>query len=325
MPDITTQYLGLTLRNPIIVGSSGLTASVERIRELERAGAGAVVLKSIFEEEILAEAEAVVQETEPSGYALENYDYLDYHIRGERLDEYKRLVAESKKAVSIPVIASVNCVYAHEWAFFAQELEAAGADALELNMFFLPSDFRHTAAEKERAYFEVIERVLRNVSLPVALKISYYFTDLGPMIQRLSKTGIAGLVLFNRFYSPDFDLDKLQVVQTNVLSTPAELPISLRWIAIMAGRVDCDLCASTGIHDGRAVIKQILAGANAVQVASALYRNGIGHLQTMLDELQDWMTSHEYYGLEMFRGKMSQAAIADPAVYERVQFMKYFG
>jgi len=324
MPDLSTRYLGLTLRNPIIVGSCGLTGSVARIKELEEKGAAAVVLKSIFEEEILAESEVAVGEAAPTGYALEAYDYFDYQIRGERLAEYKALIAESKKSVSIPVIASINCTYSHEWVAFAREIASAGADALELNMSFLPSDFTRTAAEKEKAYFEVIEAVLARVSIPVSLKISYYFSDLGPMIQRLSETGIAGLVLFNRFYSPDFDIEKLKVVQTNVLSTPEELPISLRWVAIMSGRVKCDLAASTGIHDGKAVIKQILAGANAVQVVSTLYRNGTDHLQTMLQELDEWMTRHEYYGLEMFRGKMSQSASENPAVYERVQFMKYF-
>lgn len=325
MADLSTKYLGLTLRNPIIVGSSGLTSSVERIKELEENGAAAVVLKSIFEEEILAESEAAVREAAPTGYALETFDYFDYQVRGERLGQYKALVTESKRAVSIPVIASINCTYSHEWAYFARELEAAGADALELNMSFLPTDLRHSAAEVESAYFAVIERVLAEVKIPVALKISYYFTNLAQMIQRLSETGVAGLVLFNRFYSPDFDLDTLQVVPSNVLSTPNELAISLRWMAIMSGRVKCDLAASTGVHDGKAVIKQILAGARAVQVVSALYRHGVSHLRTMLHELNDWMTEHEYYGLELFRGKMSQAASDNPAAYERAQFMRYFG
>lgn len=327
MADISTKYLGLTLRNPVIVGSSGLTDSVAGVKDLEDNGAGAVVLRSIFEEEIAFAFEDILKQAAAGSYSpeyLEYFDYYDYQVREEHLNEYIKLVEESKKSVSIPVMASVNCTYSHEWAFFARELESAGADALELNMFFLPSDFTRSSEETEQAYFDIIERVKSVVSIPIALKISHYFSNLGPMIQRLSNTGIAGLVLFNRFWSPDFDIDNLEVVPTNVLSTPAEIAISLRWIAIMADRVDCDLAACTGVHDGKAVIKQILAGADAVQVVSALYRNGNGYIQEMLNELTDWMTTNGYYGLDQFRGKMSQAKSSNPAAYERVQFMKQF-
>jgi dihydroorotate dehydrogenase (fumarate) len=173
-------------------------------------------------------------------------------------------------------------------------------------------------------YFKVSERLLDRVSIPIALKISYYFSSLGQMIQRLSNSGVAGLVLFNRFFSPDIDIDKLKIKPSFVYSTPAELAISLRWIAIMANKVGCDLAASTGVHDGHAVVKQILAGAKAVQVASSLYKNGPKHIRTMQDTLEKWMTDHDYTSLSDFRGKMSQEAASNPAVFERVQFMKYF-
>jgi dihydroorotate dehydrogenase (fumarate) len=235
------------------------------------------------------------------------------------------LIQECKNSVSIPVIASINCVYSHEWTSFARQLEEAGADALELNMFFLPSEFDRSTEEKEKAYFQIIEKILKEVRIPIALKISYYFTNLGPMIQKLSQTGVAGLVLFNRFYSPDFDVDKLEVVSSNVFSTPSDLTISLRWIAIMAERVSCDLAASTGVHDGAALIKQILAGANAVQVVSTFYKNGKGHLPKMLTDLEAWMDKKGFNSLSDFRGKLSQAKSSNPAAYERVQFMKYFG
>ena len=325
MVDLSTQYLGMTLKNPVIAGSSGLTNSIKSIQELEKNGAAAVVLKSIFEEEIAFEYDDILKEASEEGVNLEQFDYYDFHIKGEKLDRYTTLISEIKKAVSIPVIASINCVYSHEWTSFAKQLQSAGADALELNMFFLPTEFGRTSEEKEKAYFRIIEKVQKEVTIPIALKISYYFSNLGPMIQKLSETGIAGLVLFNRFYSPDFDIDKMQVVSSNVFSSPSDLTISLRWIAIMAERVKCDLAASTGVHDGVALIKQLLAGADAVQVASTLYQNGKGRIGEMLKTLQDWMTEKGYERLADFRGKMSQAESSNPAAYERVQFMKYFG
>lgn len=325
MADLTTDYLGLKLRNPIIAGSSGLSNTVKGVKEFEEKGAGAVVLKSIFEEEILYEYQDILKEANEQQLDLDQFDYYDYHIKGEKLDKYTHLIADSKRSVSIPVIASINCVYSHEWTAYAKQLEAAGADALELNMFFLPSEFDRTTAEKEKVYFQIIEKIKKVVTIPIALKISYYFSNLGPMIQQLSESGIAGLVLFNRFYSPDFDIDKLEVVSSNVFSNPSDLSISLRWIAIMAERVNCSLAASTGVHDGAALIKQILAGADAVQVVSALYNNGKDHIGTMLASLEDWMAQKEFNRLSDFRGKMSQARSSNPALYERVQFMKYFG
>ncbi|MGD9136284.1 MAG: dihydroorotate dehydrogenase-like protein [Desulfobacterales bacterium] len=325
MVDLSTEYLGMKLKNPVIAGSSGLTNSAKSIKEFEENGAGAVVLKSIFEEEIAFEYEDVLKEAESKGYDLDQFDYYDYKIKEDNIDKYTTLITESKKNVSIPVIASVNCVYSHEWLAFASQLEKAGADALELNMFFLPSDFKRTTEEKEKAYFQIIEQVQKAVTLPIALKISYYFSNLGPMIQKLSETGVAGLVLFNRFFSPDFDIDKFEVKNSNVFSAPSDLSISLRWIAIMAERVKCDLAASTGVHDGEALIKQLLAGADAVQVASTLYQNGKGRINEMLKTLEDWMEGKGFASLADFRGKMSQAKSSNPAAYERAQFMRYFG
>jgi dihydroorotate dehydrogenase (fumarate) len=325
MVDLSTEYLGMKLKNPVIAGSSGLTNSVKSIKELEENGAGAVVLKSIFEEEIAFEYEDILKEAESKGYNLDQFDYYDYKIKEDNIDKYTTLINESKKNVSIPVIASVNCVYSHEWLAFASQLEKAGADALELNMFFLPSDFERTSEEKEKAYFQIIEQVQKAVNLPIALKISYYFSNLGPMIQKLSDTGISGLVLFNRFFSPDFDIDKFEVKSSNLFSAPSDLSISLRWIAIMAARVNCDLAASTGVHDGVALIKQLLAGADAVQVASTLYENGKGRIGEMLKTLEEWMEGKGYGSLSDFKGKMSQAKSSNPAAFERVQFMKYFG
>lgn len=325
MVDLATQYLGLKLKNPLIAGSSGLSATAKGVRDFEENGVAAVVLKSIFEEEIMFEYEDIMREASQEGVNMDQFDYYDFELKSGKIEKYTRLIEECKNSVSIPVIASINCVYSHEWTSFAKQLEEAGADALELNMFFLPSEFDRTTEEKERAYFQIIEKVQKEVSIPIALKISYYFSNLGPMIQNLSKTGIAGIVLFNRFYSPDFDIDKLEVVSSNVFSKPSDLAISLRWIGIMAQRVSCDLAASTGVHDGAALIKQILAGANAVQVVSAFYQHGKGHTATLLGALEEWMVKKGFNSLADFRGKLSQAESSNPAAYERVQFMKYFG
>ena len=325
MPDLSTRYMGLALSNPVIAGSSGLSATVEGVKALEAGGAGAVVLKSIFEEEIAAEYEGALAEAKAKGMSLESYDYYDYQVRGDRIASYVELVRGAKKSVSIPVVASINCTYSHEWVTFARELETAGADGIELNMFFLPSDLKRSSDEREKEYLLIIEKVLGQVRIPVALKISPYFSTLAQMIQKLSRTGVAALVLFNRFYSIDFDIEKLVVTASNTLSTPAEIAAPLRWVALMARRVGCDLAASSGVHDGAGLVKQLLAGAKAVQVVSSLYRNGAGHPGAMVRELTDWMGRHGYGAIGDFRGKMSQAESEDPAAYERVQFMKHFG
>jgi dihydroorotate dehydrogenase (fumarate) len=334
MVDLSTKYLGITLKNPIIVGSSGLTSSAEKIKDLEKNGAGAVVLKSIFEEEISFEYADFIK-TGATGYNDKYFDYegrknpieyYDYILREENLRKYVDLIKESKKAVSIPVIASINCYFdSAEWIPYARIIEQAGADALELNMFFPPTDFSRTKKDKEELYFQLVKKIRENITIPISLKISYYFTDLALMIQKLSNTGINGLVLFNRFFSPDININKLEIVSSNVFSTPSELSVSLKWIAIMANKVGCDLAASTGVHDGEAVIKQILAGADVVQVVSCLYKNGPEYLEKLLERLESWMSARGYKNLSDFKGKLSQAKSTDPSIYDRVQFMRYYG
>jgi len=326
MADTTTKYLGLELKNPLIVGSSGLTDQVGSIRNLEQAGAGAVVLKSLFEEEIIIEKQAKLSQMNTSSFlypeTVEFYEYQDGPK--EKSAEFLDLIRNLKKDVSIPVIASINCITASQWTFFPREVEMAGADAIELNLFILPSDLNRSGEENEKAYFEIIEEVKKQVKIPISVKISYYFSNLATMISRISETGVSGIVLFNRFYSPDFDIDTFDITSGNVLSAPGDLALSLRWIAIMADRVKCDLAASTGVHDGQALIKQLLAGANAVQVVSALYKHGPGYITKMLDQLNAWMDKHQFKSVDEFTGKLSQSASSDPASYERVQFMKYF-
>jgi dihydroorotate dehydrogenase (fumarate) len=328
MADLTCKYLGLSLRNPFIVGSSGLTDSVENIIELEKAGAGAVVLKSLFEEQIMLEAEASIKKAYENDMIYsaksEALDYLDVHIKEDTVGSYIKLISDAKKKTVIPIIASVNCVSGIEWTSFARKVQDAGADALELNIAVLPSDLETDADTIESIYFDIVKKVLNEVSIPVALKISPYFSNLAMMIKRLSETGIKGVVLFNRFYSPDFDINTLSEKSTNTLSTPAESSNVLRWIAIMAGKVSCDLSASGGIHKGEAAIKQLLAGASSVQVVSSLYSNGVSHIQKMVGELEDWMDKNSYNYVHQFKGKMSQAESTNPAAFERIQFMKYF-
>ena len=332
--DLSTQYLGLTLKNPIIVGSSGLTSTAGGVKKLAEIGAGAVVLKSLFQEEIFIETDDFINKMKKQHPDIQHFEYdgkmnpiefYGYKVREDNLKKYCQLIRECKANVDIPVIASINCFYdSLEWTGFAAELEKAGADALELNMFFPPTDFVKGKKDKESIYFDTVTAITRDVSIPVALKISHYFTNLGLMIKDLSETGIKGLVLFNRFFSPDFDIDKLEVIPSFVFSTPAELAISLRWIAIMSNKVSCDLAASTGIHNGESVIKEILAGASAVQVVSALYKNGIPYLKDMLNKLESWMHARKYGSIANFKGKLSQEKSKDPRLFERTQFMKYF-
>ncbi len=325
MADLTTNYMGLKLRNPIIAASSGLTNSIEDIKEFKKNGVGAIVLKSIFEEEIRRELEKDLGKMKQASFTYpETMEFYDNYAEDDTLTNYLRLISEAKQTVDIPIIASINCVSAEKWPYYAETLQDAGADALELNIFVMPTDFNKSSEENEQVYFDIVNEVKKHVKIPISLKISYYSSNLGSFIQKLSKTGISGIVLFNRFYSPDIDINNLELLSTNVLSYPAELPISLRWIGIMHNRVECDIAASTGIHDGSAVIKQILAGANVVEIASAFYKNGKGIAKDMLNDLSIWMDQKGFKSLSDFRGKMSQDNAQNPAAYERMQFMKHF-
>lgn len=326
MADLTTSFAGLTLKNPVIIGSSGLSDTIENIVDLEKNGAAAVVLKSLFEEEILREMNAGLNRMNSDGFLYpETVDYYEFADGPEEPTfRYLNHIREVKAAVSIPVIASINCITASQWTYFPRQIEQAGADALELNIFILPSDVNRSAAENEQNYFNIVSEVRKQVSLPLIVKLSPYFSDLAGFLQRISASGIQGLVLFNRFYNPDFDTETLEFTSGAVLSSPTDFYNSLRWIGIMAGRAKCDLAASTGVHDGQSLIKQLLAGAHAVEIASTLYKNGNSRLAEMLYELGGWMQRHGYDSVESFRGKLSQSLSGNPAAYERVQFMKYF-
>ncbi len=325
MQDLHTKYLGLELKSPVIVGSCGLTNSIENLRAIEAAGAGAVVLKSVFEEEIYLEFAHEFSKLGPMDSNLEFLDYYDLEIRKDNLKRYLALIAEAKSQLSIPVIASINCVTSQEWGFFAQKIEAAGADAIELNMFVLPSNLSQTSQENESVYFDTISRVNHKIKIPVAVKISPYFSNLGGMIRDLSFSEVKGIVLFNRFYTPDIDIEKEKICSSSVLSDPSDYLLPLRWIGMMANRVNCDLAASSGIHGWQTAVKMIMAGATVVQVVSTLYQNGFRAITEMNDHIGSWMANHGYATVDDFRGKLSMENTVNPSDYERVQFMKTFG
>lgn len=323
MTDLSTQYLGLELKNPIIVGSSGLTNSIKKIKQAEEKGAGAVILKSLFEEQILYNSHQAKQESIPSNYP-EAADYITNYTETQQVDNYLQLIKQAKAQTNIPIIASINCVDDAEWTSFASKIENAGADALELNIFILPSDSKYEGKQNEKMYFDIIDKVLKEVTIPVAAKISYYFSGLAKFTQKLSWTGIKGLVLFNRFYSPDIDIDNFKLKASNIFSTPEELSLSLRWVAMLSDLVHCDIAASTGVHNGEAVVKQLLAGASAVQISSVLYKEGFDKITEFNDFLEKWMKKHDFETIDDFKGKMSFKKAENPAAYERVQFMKHF-
>ena len=323
MVDLTATYLGLKLKNPIIAGSSGLTNTLEDIKELENAGVGAIVLKSVFEEEIRKEKNSTAPENSEFPYA----NTMDFYRSSDvqtTLNDYLDLISKAKKETDIPIIGSINCVTAENWISFAKKIEDAGADAIELNIFLLPSDINNSSEYIEDLHFEIIKKVKASIDIPISVKISFYFSNLSGFIKKLSETGINGIVLFNRSYNIDFNIANLEVVSSNIFSTPGEIIFPLRWIAIMASRTSCDLAASTGVHNGKGVIKQLLAGASAVQVVSTLYKNGKSYVTIMLDEIVNWMSIKGFNKISDFHGKMSREDFENPAEYERVQFMKFY-
>jgi len=324
MINLESHYMGLKLQNPIIAGSSGLTNSVENIIELEKNGAGAVVLKSLFEEQIHNSASHTLMQDEYANLYPEAEDYIRNYTAENDVNNYLQLIENAKKAVTIPVIASINCISDTEWIAYAKKIEAAGADGLELNVAVLPSDPNKESSENEKIYFEIARQITKELKIPVAIKLSYYFSGLAKTLTGLSWTGIKALVLFNRFYSPDIDIEHEEVKSSFVFSTPADIALPLRWIAMLSPIVKCDIAASTGVHDGTALIKQLLAGATAVQIASVLYKKGFKEIGSMIDQLENWMDRHNYSTIDEFRGKLSVAKTENPAAYERIQFMKHF-
>lgn len=325
MPNLSTNYLGLELKNPIIIASSSLTDSVEKIKELEANGAAAVVLKSIFEEEIIMEMDEQILKMTSRPYVYpETFDYMSEEAEEDIVRKYLRLIKEAKEAVSIPIIASVNCVSSQKWTYLAREIEKAGADAIEINLSVLPTDMNRSVDENENIYYEVLKKVKEQVALPVALKISPYHSNLAHMVKKLDEAGADGIVMFNRFYSPDIDIHNLSISSGQVLSGNEDFKNTLRWVGILRDRIDCSIAATTGIHTSESIIKQILAGADVVQLASIIYMEGSGYIDILTKEIYSWMEEHDFDNIHDFKGKMSQHKSNDPAAFERVQFMKHF-
>ena len=320
---LSTTYLGLKLKSPIIVSSSTLTGSVESIKRCAEAGAGAVVLKSIFEEQIVSEIKREEGYTDVDIYDSypEAQEYLNTHMRGTELDFYESLVRESKKMVDIPIIASVNCSDKGEWIRIAKELQDAGADALELNIAIAAFDRDLDPRWIEEEYVDILTEVEKNIDIPVSVKLGDHFTNISRVAFGLAKAGAKGLVLFNRFYNPDINVEKMKVVPGNSISAPEENHNTLRWISLLSSQgIPCELSASRGVYTGEDAVKQILAGAKSVQVCSTLYRNGIDYIKQMNADVEAWMDRHGFENVDDFRGIVNKKE--DIKVVERLQYLR---
>ena len=321
MACLTSKYLGLTLKSPLIVSSSRLTSSVGDLKEAQENGAGAVVLKSLFEEQIIHHINSIPA---TSSYP-EADDYIRYYSRSHLVEEYISLIGGAKRNLSIPVIPSINCFSSAGWTDFARNIADAGADAIELNVFFMPVDRKKSSADSEKIYFELIEKLKAKISIPIALKIGTRFSNILYMIDQFFMRGVKGVVMFNRFYEPDIDINKLEIVPAQIFSTPAEQRNVLRWIAMASSQdFEIDISASTGVHNGEDAVRYLLAGADTVQVCSVLYKRGIPYLKTMNSQIEEWMNRNEFKNIDDFRGKLNWKNYMKATVWERTQFMKYF-
>lgn len=321
MERIKTKYMGLELSSPVILSSSGLTSSLSRIQAAEKVGVGAVVLKSIFEEQIMNE----VAHVEAYSDYPEAADYVQAYVQENSLNQYLELIRSARQHCSIPIIASINCHQDGEWVNYARVIEEAGADALELNIFLLPTDKEVPASELEKNYLNIITRVKEAVSMPLSVKLGAGFTNPLAVVREIYYRNVKGVVLFNRFYPTDIDIEKMTVCAGDIFSRSSELSNVLRWTAMVNGSLPLiDVAVSTGVHGGEDVVKAMLAGASAVEVASVVYEKGLEVVTQMNDFVADWMRRHEFQSTAEVIGKLNAKNIPNPALYERTQFMKYF-
>jgi len=323
MANLSSRYLGFGLKNPLVVSSSPLTEDLDNIRQMEDAGAAAIVLHSLFEEQILMEQtqfkhRAFGVESDP-----EFLNYLsslkDYNLG---TDGYLEHIRKIKEVVSIPVIASLNATYTGSWVNFAKEMQQAGADAIELNIYYFPTDPEVSGVEIENRYLDTLWDVTANISIPIAVKLNPYFSSIANMAHRMDEAGADGLVLFNRFYMPDFDLEKLDVVPHLTLSNSNELLLRLHWAAILFGNIEADIAVTGGVHTAKDIVKCIMAGASVTMMTSALLKFGIHHITEVLSDLELWLEEHEYESLLLLRGSMSRKRVIDATIYDRVNYMK---
>src|SRR5450759_4897634 len=324
MVDLSTTYLGLKLKNPLVASASPLSEKVETVKKLEEAGIAAIVMYSLFEEQIIHES---LELDHFLFYGSESSAEIDafYPQSGKytlKADSYIEQLRKIKQAVKIPVIGSLNGVSSGGWTKYAKKIEQAGADALELNLYFLPTNPNQTATQIEDNYITLVHDIRSNINIPLAVKLSPFFTSIPNIAKRLVEAGANGLVLFNRFYQPDFDLEALEVVPNLILSTSNELRLPLRWIAILYGQIKADLALTTGIHTAEDGVKTTMAGASVAMTASLLLAQGINRIPVLLADLEKWMTAHEYESIQQMRGSLSQKSTAEPAAFERANYMK---
>ena len=321
MGKLSVKYLGLELRSPLIVSSSRLTSTPGYLKEAEDNGAGAVVLKSLFEEQINKHIHTV----SPSHSYPEADDYLSNYIKAHSVNEYLELIRKAKEILSIPVIPSINCYSSEGWTGFARNIAEAGADALEINVFFLPLDRKKTSAESEKIYLDLIEKLKKTVNIPIAIKIGYRFSNILNLLDQFYMRKVEGVVMFNRFYEPDIDIERMEIVPAAIFSTESERRLVVRWIAMASAQdIKIDISASTGVHSGADAVRYLLAGAHSVQVCSVLYDKGIPFLRNMTSQIEAWMDKKGYSSIPEFRGKLNYRNYPKPVIYERTQFMKYF-
>jgi dihydroorotate dehydrogenase (fumarate) len=327
MTDLSTEYLGLQLRSPLVVSASPLAKDLSNLRRMEEAGAAAIVLQSLFEEQITAEEESLdrflTQGTDSYAEALSYFPNLRSYGMGP--DAYLEHVRKAKQAVSIPIIGSLNGVSPGGWIRYARLIQQAGADALELNIYFLPTSLEIEGREIEASYCDLLEAVKSKVHIPVAVKLAPYFTSMTNMAARLDRAGADALVLFNRFYQPDFDLEALEVTPSLTLSSSDELRLRLHWVALLSRAVRCELAITGGVHTHEDVLKGIMAGANVVMLTSALLKHGISYLRELEASVVEWIDKHEYESIRQMRGSMNAAAVAEPAAFERANYIKVLG
>ncbi|HKP51345.1 MAG TPA: dihydroorotate dehydrogenase-like protein [Chloroflexia bacterium] len=321
--DLTTTYLGMTLRSPIVVGASPLSERIEKIKRAEAAGAAAVVLYSLFEEQLHYEPRVMRRVTDDTYKASEVSRYFprqsEYHLAAEAYLEH---IYGAKQAVSIPLIASLNCTSSGSWTEYAKQIEQAGADALELNIYYIPTDPYLSGAQVERTYIEIVEEVRSAVTIPMAVKLGPYFSNVANIAWKLETAGADGLVLFNRFYQPDIDPEEMEVKPHILLSTPQAMRLPLRWIAILYGRIHADLAASGGIHEARDIVKMLMAGASVTMLCSALLRRGINYVSYLETELTRWLEEHKYGSVNEIQGLMCQERYEDPTAFERAHYIR---
>jgi len=324
MPDLTTTYLGLNLKNPLVASASPLSKRLDRVRQLEDAGAAAIVMYSLFEEQITHESyeldHYLNRGTNSYAESLSYFPDLEQYNIGP--EKYLEHIQKVKAAVDIPVIGSLNGISSGGWIQYAHKIEQAGADALELNIYYLPTDPELASTELEDSYISLVRDVRATIKIPIAVKLSPFFTTIPAMAKRFVEAGANGLVLFNRFYQPDLDLETLEVIPHLVLSTSHDLHLPLRWIALLYGRINADFALSSGVHTAEDVLKAMMAGARVAMTTSELLRAGIGRLAEMLEALEAWMVEHEYTSINQMQGSMSQRAVSEPAAFERANYMK---